>query len=114
MGIFRIYKGEDSKSYIEELPRDNPFWKTVRTASTMFFKEFPAGTFLDWHTAPRRQIVIILSGQLEHGFADGSRHTFGAGDVRVLEDTTGDGHTTQFISSETTLVAVIPLAGQDD
>jgi quercetin dioxygenase-like cupin family protein len=113
MGIHRIYKGEDNKSHIEELPGDDPFWKSVKTASTMFLKEFPAGTFLDWHPAPRKQIVIILSGQLEHGFADGSRYTFGAGDVRVLVDTTGEGHTTRFTGGEKTLVAVIPLADED-
>lgn len=113
MGLYRIYKGEDDKSHIEELPLDNPFWKSVRTAPTMFFKEFPPGTFLDWHPAPRRQIVIILSGRLEHGFRDGSRHTFGAGDVRVLVDTAGEGHTTRVLGDEAVLVAVVPLEGGD-
>lgn len=111
--MYRIYKGEDNKSHIEELQLHDSFWKSVKTASTIFFKEFPPGTFLDWHPAPRRQVVIILSGRLEHGFRDGSRHTFGAGDVRVLEDTTGEGHTTRIVGNETVLVAVVPLADGD-
>ncbi len=114
MGIYRIYKGDDDRSHIEELPLYDPFWKSVKTSSTMFFKEFAPGTFLDWHPAPRRQIVIILSGRLEHGFLDGSRHTFGAGDVRVLTDTAGEGHTTRVLGDEAVLVAVVPLADEDN
>ena len=83
MGIFRIYKGEDNKSHVEELAPRHPVLESPQAASRIFFKEFPPGTFLDWHPAPRRQIVIILSGQLEHGFGDGSRHMFGLGDVRL-------------------------------
>lgn len=109
MGMYRIYKGEDDKSHIEGLPMDDPFWGSVKTTSTFFFREFPPGTFLDWHPAPRKQIVIILSGRLEHTFRDGSRHTFGPGDVRVLVDTTGEGHTTRILGDEAVLVAVAPL-----
>lgn len=114
MGMYRIYMGEDEKSYIQELPLHDPFWRSVRTSSTMFFKEFAPGTFLDWHPAPRRQIVIILSGRLEHEFRDGSRHTFGAGDVRVLTDTSGEGHRTRVLGAEAVLVAVVPLADEDN
>ncbi len=113
MGAFRIYKGEDSKSRIEEITLFHPILKSLRTASNIFFKEFPPGTFLDWHPTPRRQIVIILSGHLEHRFRDGSRYEFGPGDVRLLEDTTGEGHTTQVVGNETVLVAVVPLADVD-
>ena len=109
MGIYRIYKGEDNRSHIEKLPPENPFWKSVKTASTMFFKEFPPGTFLDWHPAPRKQIVIILSGRLENTFRDGSSHTFNPGDVRVIEDTMGEGHITRVVGDETVLEAVVPL-----
>lgn len=114
MGIYRIYKGEDNRSHIEELPPEKPFWKSVKTAPTMFLKEFAPGTYLDWHPSPRRQVVIILSGRLENSFRDGSTHTFNPGDVRVIEDTTGEGHTTRVVGDETVLVAVLPLAGTDE
>ncbi len=113
MGVFRIYKGEDNRSHIEELSISGQLSKSPRAASRIFLKEFPSGTFLDWHPAPRRQIVIILSGQLEHEFKDGSRHTFGVGDVRILEDTTGEGHITRVVGSEPVVVAVVPLADSD-
>lgn len=106
----RIYTGEDDKSHIDDMTPDDPFWDSVKTASTLFLKEFPPGTFLDWHPAPRKQVVIILSGRLEHAFRDGSRRTFGPGDVRVLVDTTGEGHTTRVLGEESVVVAVVPLA----
>ena len=112
MGMFRIYTGDDNKSRIEELSVQDPLWDSVKTASTMFFKEFPTGTFLDWHPAPRKQVVIILSGRLEHTFHDGSSYSFGPGDVRMLVDTEGEGHTTRVLGSESVVVAVVPLAGE--
>ena len=72
----------------------------------------PVGRFIDWHPAPRRQFVIILSGQLEIGLGDGSKHIFGAGDARLVEDTTGEGHTTRVHGNQPCLTATIPLQQQ--
>ncbi|SRR6266508_6461337 len=76
------------------------------------FSVWPVGRFLDWHPAPRRQFVVILSGQLEIGLGDGSKHVFGPGDARLVEDTTGQGHTTRVVSKEPVVTATIPLAQQ--
>jgi hypothetical protein len=35
---------------------------------------------------------------------------FGPGDARLVEDTTGQGHTTRFIGTGPVVTAVIPLA----
>ena len=42
-----------------------------------------------WHTAPRRQWCITLSGSVEIGIGNGTVKTFGPGDVFLAEDTTG-------------------------
>ena len=63
-----------------------PEWTKGLATTRIFFREDPVGLFLDWHPAPRRQFVIILSGQLEIGLGDGSRHVFGPGDARLIED----------------------------
>ena len=65
---------------------------------------------MDWHPAPRRQYVIILSGQLEIGLGDGTTRRFGPGDARLVEDTTGQGHTTRVVSDEPVVMGIIPLA----
>jgi quercetin dioxygenase-like cupin family protein len=68
------------------------------------------GEMQDWHPAPQRQFVIILSGQLEIGCGDGSTQVFGPGDARLVEDTTGKGHTTRVVGGEPVLTATVPLA----
>jgi quercetin dioxygenase-like cupin family protein len=111
MGTFRLYTGADGQSHIEtiDLAR-TPEWGKGLAASQISFRESPVGQFLDWHPAPRRQFVIILSGQLAIGLGDGSTHLFGPGDARLVEDTTGKGHTTRVHGTQPCLTATIPLA----
>jgi redox-sensitive bicupin YhaK (pirin superfamily) len=47
----------------------------------------------DFHPLPERRLIIHLSGEVEIGTSDGSRHVFRAGDIRLMEDVTGRGHT---------------------
>ena len=80
MGTFRVYAGSDQQAHIEKIDlKAKPDWLKGLAASQISFREWPAGQFLDWHPAPRRQLVIILSGQLEIGLGDGSKHVFGPG-----------------------------------
>ena len=108
---FRLYSGSDGQSHIEAVDlSQTPDWGAGLAASQISFRESPVGNFQDWHPAPRRQFVIILSGQLEIGLGDGSKHVFGPGDARLVEDTTGKGHTTAVHGNEPCLTATIPLA----
>ena len=113
MGTFRLYTGSDGKSHIEpiELAKAGD-WTKGLGATQISFSTWPVGRFLDWHPAPRRQFVIILSGQLEIGLGDGEKHVFGAGDARLVEDTTGQGHTTRVVGAEPVVTATVPLAQQ--
>jgi hypothetical protein len=111
MKTFRLYTGPDGQSHIEpiDLAR-TPGWTAGLAATRIAFSEWPVGRFLDWHPAPRRQFVIILSGQLEIGLTDGSKHVFGAGDARLVEDITGKGHTTRVVGTQPVVTATVPLA----
>ena len=111
MGIFRMYTGPDGNSHLEEQSLEqHPMLKRPQAAAHIVFAQQPGGTFLDWHPAPRRQYVILLSGEIEIGFGDGTVRRFGPGDARLVEDTTGQGHTTRYIGSGPVVTAVIPLA----
>ena len=113
MGTFRLYTGSDGQSHIEPIDLGRvPEWTTGLATTQIAFREDPVGWDLDWHPAPRRQFVIILSGQLEIGLGYGSRHVFGPGDARLVEDTTGQGHTTRVHGNQACLTATIPLAQQ--
>lgn len=46
----------------------------------------------DFHVAPRRQFAIHLVGRTEIEVGDGSRRSFGPGDVLLADDLTGQGH----------------------
>ena len=112
-GTYRLYTGSDGQSHIEPIDIDQqPDWQQGLDTTRISFRRDPAGKFQDWHPAPRRQFVIILSGQLEIGLGDGSKHRFGPGDARLVEDTTGQGHTTAVYGDEPCLTATVPLAQQ--
>ena len=113
MALFRLYTGTDGKSHVEPIAlAKTPDWSKGLATTQISFREDPVGRFIDWHPAPKRQFVIILSGQLEIGLGDGSKHLFGAGDARLVEDTTGQGHTTRVHGNVPCLTATIPLQQQ--
>ena len=62
-----------------------------------------------WHPTPRRQFMILLSGQVEVRVGDGETRRFRPGDVTLLEDTVGAGHWTTVPGDESAILAVVQL-----
>jgi quercetin dioxygenase-like cupin family protein len=111
MSIYRLYSGSDGQSHIQELDlADHPELTSPQAVSTITFREWPPGHFIDWHPAPRRQFIISISGQVEIELGDGTTVRYGPGDARLVEDTTGQGHTTRVVGDQPSINAVIPLA----
>lgn len=111
MGIYRMYTGDDGQTHIEETTlAAHPELAEAVKATSITFRENEAGRFIDWHPAPRRQYVICLSGGIEIGLGDGSTHVFGPGDARLVEDTTGQGHTTKTVGDGPGITCTVPLA----
>jgi quercetin dioxygenase-like cupin family protein len=111
MAVFHMYTGDDGQTHLEEQSlASHPALQSPQDTAHICFREMPAGTFIDWHPAPRKQYVIILSGELEIGFGDGTTRRFGPGDARLVADTTGQGHTTRAVGDAPVLTAVVPLA----
>lgn len=95
MLFYRLYMGEDGQSHFEELDAGHSskhFFETYAVKGLVFKNDQPTH-ILGWHTAPRRQWVITLSGSVDIGIGDGTVKTFGPGDVFLAEDVTGQGHT---------------------
>jgi len=61
-------------------------------AGPVRFAESPAGSALDWHNAPHRQLVVTLSGTLDFVTRGGEQFRLAPGDVLLAEDTAGGGH----------------------
>ena len=95
MKLVRLYTGDDGQSHFEELDASegSALFSKMHPATALVFKNDPADHLLDWHTAPRRQYCITLSGSVEIRVGDGTAKTFGPGDVFLAEDLTGRGHT---------------------
>ncbi len=111
MGLYRLYADSDGISRIEELKlSEHPELRSLAKSEGIMFNEAAAGTFLDWHPAPRRQWVIILSGQLEIGLGDGTVRRFGPGDARLVEDVIERGHTTRVVGGDPCVTAVVPVS----
>ena len=112
MGIYRLYSGDDGESHIEALDlASNADLTTLHGAKGVVFRSSEPGYFSDWHTAPRRQYVITLSGNAEIGLGDGTIHRLGPGDVNLAEDLTGHGHTTRVVGDVPRVTATIHLDG---
>jgi hypothetical protein len=108
--IVRIYTGDDGQTHFEDLPLPSDQNVALQAGGNLVFRAFPADYFSDWHTAPRRQYIFILSGLMEIGIGDGTTRRFGPGDVVLADDLTGKGHTTRSLGvpriSATVAVAV--------
>ena len=95
--IVRIYTGHDGQTHFEDLPlpAEENHNVALQAGANLVFRCFPADYWSDWHTAPRRQYIFILVGQMEIGIGDGTTRCFGPGDVVLADDLTGQGHTTR-------------------
>ena len=113
MGTFRLFTNSQGLSQFEDIDLSKtPDWTQAQATTNITFREQAVKNFSDYHCAPRRQFVIILSGQLEIGLKDGSPHVFGPGDGRLVEDTTGSGHTTATYGDVPCVTATVQLANQ--
>ncbi|MFQ6026898.1 MAG: hypothetical protein ACE5Q6_05210 [Dehalococcoidia bacterium] len=113
MAFTRIYTGADGKSHMEVLDLTSaPDWTKMQDATGVQFRVDQPGRFSDWHQAPRRQFVITLEGEGEIGLGDGTVHRFGPGNINLVEDVTGEGHTTRVVSDIPRVTVTIPLADQ--
>jgi quercetin dioxygenase-like cupin family protein len=64
---------------------------------------------LDYHTAPRRQFVINLTGSVDIEVGDGTVRRLGPGDILLAEDTTGEGHISRAVDGEPRRCLFVPL-----
>ena len=104
----RIYTGPDGLSHAEQVEMKlTQNGTSTMKASSIEFSSRPAAPVGDWHTGPRRQFVITLSGRAELEVANGQKVQIAPGNINLIEDTTGKGHTTHNI--EDRIVATIPL-----
>jgi len=107
----RIFTGPDGLSRAEqvEMTLNGNVTEMMKAIGVQFSRRAPAPAS-DWHTGPRRQFVITLSGRAEIEVAGGRKVAIGPGHINLIEDTTGKGHITHNLGPDDRIVVTIPLA----
>src|SRR5258705_13218372 len=91
----RIYTGADGLTHSEKIEMKlTPNGTSSIKATSAEFSSRPAAPAGDWHTGPRRQFVITLSGRAEVEVANGQTVPIQPGNTNLIEATRGKGHIT--------------------
>ncbi|MET0365395.1 MAG: cupin domain-containing protein [Sphingobium sp.] len=110
-----VYGGPDGESHIDTiaLPRTSGVpGKSVQSrlyATDIELGEALPGDFIDWHGVSTPRFLIVLSGELEVGLGDGSKHILRKGDMVLAADVTGRGHTSRTIGTEPVRILTVRL-----
>ena len=100
---YRMYTDQTGESHIETVEIKQSLVKAAppapplhlsayHSASRCVFYSAQPGWFGDWHPAPARQYMVLLSGKVDVETSDGGTVNLVPGDVILVEDTWGKGH----------------------
>jgi uncharacterized cupin superfamily protein len=99
VGVLRMFTGDDMQTHFEDVTlrlHDDPIgWDSGLIAGIGSQIRIVRGDRPpDFHCAPRRQFVIVLSGVMEVEAGDGTIRRLQSGEILLAEDLTGQGHRT--------------------
>lgn len=115
MRITRLYTGDDGISHFEDVDVDLEDYGEMGQMSGLWrgpgviFRQVDGDYDLDFHVAPRRQLVVNLTGAVEIDTGQEAR-IFDAGSIMLAEDTTGKGHISRNVDGRPRSCLFIPLA----
>ena len=103
--VVKIYSDDKGDTHFEEI--DIPLkdggdigkLSEILPATSVIFREVLPSYDYDFHTAPQRQYIILLDGEIEIETSLGEKRKFKGGDVLLVEDTTGKGHRTKNLTA---------------
>ncbi len=111
MKYLRLYADQDGESHVEEMlaefdtqayaPPAPAFGiSAAQDTARYIFVSFPENWTSGLHASPRRQLFVVLSGHLVGETTDGTVMDLRPGDVVLMEDTTGKGHTARTMDGQ--------------
>ena len=112
----RIFTGADGQTHAEEIEVPLKSRGGLGELSEPYkvtgleFRRTPSGYLYDWHTAPRRQFVVTLSGRGEIELVGGKKIPLEPGHILLAEDLTGKGHISRGVGAEERISLFIHLA----
>ena len=115
MRIHNLYTDAQGESHFRDIEVE---WVETRNASRLsarlpatgiIFRETGGDYDLSWHPAPRRQYIINLDGGVRLTASDGESRVIGAGEVVLVEDTSGKGHLSQSVGRQMRRSIFVPV-----
>ena len=115
MRIHNLYTDANGQSHFRDIEvewveetRSGKLSKRL-PATGIIFREVPPTYDLDWHPAPRRQYIINLDAGVEITASDGESRKIGAGEVLLVEDTSGKGHLSKALDGRIRNCIFVPI-----
>jgi hypothetical protein len=115
MRIHNLYVDAQGESHFRDIAVE---WVEERRGSKLsrrlpatgiIFRETSGDYDLDWHPAPRRQYIINLDAGVRLTASDGEARVIGAGEVILVEDTTGKGHLSKSVNATLRHSIFVPI-----
>ena len=118
--VLRLYADASGESRFDEIdvtlkladfaPPAPPLYMSDPAPATRYtLIHLPAGWSGEQHPSPKRQILFCLSGRMTVIASTGDRRIVAAGDVWLMEDTTGKGHVTEVDTAAPVEAAIVQL-----
>lgn len=120
MDIVRVFTGADGRSHFDDVTVElhdlgaGGHISSAWPAGGVQFREVAGDYFLDFHVAPRRQLVVNLTGSVEIEVGGGDKRILGPGTILLAEDTTGQGHISRNVGGEPRTCLFVHLAERAD
>lgn len=117
--VWHLYGGPDGESHLQKIALPKVGGTPGRSVDTRLYvtdvelRDSLPGNFVDFHGVSTPRFLIILSGQMEIGLGDGSKHILKKGDFVLAADTTGRGHTSRTIGDEMVRTMTVRLPVTD-
>ena len=104
--VTRIYSDENGDSHFEDMfitmndAGDIGALSETQPVKGIIFRVVEPAYDYDFHNAPQKQYIILLDGGIEIETSLGETRRLEAGEILLVEDTSGKGHRTRNIKPE--------------
>lgn len=104
--VTRIYNDANGDSHFEDIfitmsdAGDIGALSETQPVKGIIFREVEPSYDYDFHNAPQKQYIILLDGGIEIETSLGETRSFEAGEILLVEDTSGKGHKTRNLRPE--------------
>jgi hypothetical protein len=122
--IIRVFSDAAGETHFEEIRLPGETRRSDVSASVAWCSEKVAVRSLVWrrveteapstvpHTAPRRQLIVPLSGAVKIEVSTGEQRTVVPGQILMVDDVTGKGHITRAADDATRVTLMLELADE--